>query len=129
MDSKVFKQTLRTFLGVPYEWGGMNHRGSDCSGTVCAALEAASGKRLRVTADFLYRNLFVYAASGGEDVISAVFFLDEKGKAVHVAGCCGSGLYLNQSRREADQCAHLRTKQELGQLYSDLKMVEREVLC
>ena len=55
-------------LGTPYVWGGGTTEGSDCSGTVCAALNAMTGRERRVTADALYRTARVGSSSRAEPV-------------------------------------------------------------
>ena len=57
-DAEIFGKLLREFTGTPYVWGGATTEASDCSGTVCAALNALYERERRVTADDLYRRFF-----------------------------------------------------------------------
>lgn len=121
----IFCATLKEFVGAPYVWGGSSPKGSDCSGSVCAALSTALGKKIRVDADTLYRRFFT------EDVRSfceggflyAVFFLDGTGRAVHVAGWCGS-FYVNVSSLEKSGGA-VRTEEQMKRMYSHLAFKRR----
>ena len=56
--------------------------------------------------------------------IQAVFFLDGTGKAVHVAGCMGEGLFMNESRIEKNGGTP-RTLGELKAMYSPFRLVRR----
>jgi len=124
-DGEVFGTLLEEFNGTPYVWGAGGTEGSDCSGTVCASLNAVFGKNIRVTADSLFRNYFTKKA---EDYcgIQAAFFLDETGKAVHVAGYMGEGLFLNESRLEKNGGTP-RTLSELKAMYSPFLLVRRKL--
>ena len=124
-DGEVFGTLLEEFNGTPYVWGAGGTEGSDCSGTVCASLNAVFGKNIRVTADSLFRNYFTKKA---EDYcgIQAAFFLDETGKAVHVAGYMGEGLFLNESRLEKNGGTP-RTLSELKAMYSPFLPVRRKL--
>jgi murein DD-endopeptidase len=92
-------------FGSPYSWGKENPEGSDCSGSVCLALYAATGLLIRTTADDLYRRVFTKVNPRAAD-IRAVFYLTKKdkqhgdravtpGTAVHVAGILEDGVILN----------------------------------
>ena len=53
---------------------------------------------------------------------TAVFFLNKAGKAVHVAGYCGNGFFINMSSLEPNEICHRRTLSELCQMYNHLDM-------
>lgn len=121
----VFCAALREFVGAPYVWGGGSPKGSDCSGSVCAALSLAMGKRIRVDADTLFRELFTEDMQGFSEggLLYAAFFLDGSRRAVHVAGWCGSS-YVNVSSLEKSGGA-MRTEEQMKSMYSHLAFKRR----
>ncbi|MBR1402613.1 MAG: C40 family peptidase [Treponema sp.] len=123
LRGELFRTALAEFNGTPYVWGGSSIDGSDCSGSVCAALNAVFGTSIRVTADGLYRFYFTRNAES-DSHIQAAFFLDENGKAVHVAGALGGGLYMNESCIEKNGGTP-RTLGELKAMYSPFRLVRR----
>lgn len=127
---KIYCEALMEFEGAPYVWGGSSPLGSDCSGSVCAALSRALGKNLRVTADELYRRYFtanVFSAKNTfayENFLCAVFFVDGAGRAVHVAGWCGFA-YMNVSSLEPSKCGAFRSEDDMRRMYPHLRMAKR----
>ena len=122
----VYTHILMEFYGTPYVWGGSSPQGSDCSGSVCAAMSLATGKNVRVTADELYRRYFTEDVTNSrrESTLCAASFLDGSGRAVHVAGLC-EGMYMNVSRFEPNKAGNFRTAAELRRLYPHLLMLKR----
>jgi murein DD-endopeptidase len=94
-EAKKFAYFLMLQYNAPYGWGKENPESSDCSGAVCLALAAATGKFIRVTADDLLKKVFTvkYPPPG---TIRAAFFIDRKlDRAVHCAGFVDEGIVLN----------------------------------
>jgi murein DD-endopeptidase len=102
-------QKYQYFLGLqygsPYGWGEENPEASDCSGAVCMALYAATGKLIRTTADDLYRRVFTIKSPSPGD-IQAAFWITQKagshgdrevdtGTATHIAGVVGREVVLS----------------------------------
>lgn len=124
-QAAVYEAALLEFVGAPYLWGGGEREGSDCSGSVCAALSLALGEKVRVTADTLYRKFFTEDTEdfSGGGFLYAAFFLDRSGKALHVAGWCGF-CYVNVSSLEKSGGA-MRSEQEMRIMYSHLEFKRR----
>lgn len=118
-SEEMYQYLLLEFNGVPYIHGGETLDGSDCSGSVCCVLSHVFQKKIRVTADELYKRYFTKQPRGYSG-IQAMFFLDASGKAVHVAGGTGSGEYMNVSNFEANHCGALRDEYDLKQMYKHL---------
>lgn len=123
--SNNFMKTLKLFENVPYVWGGESLSGSDCSGTICFALNNTFNTDIRITADELLKNYFTRTYSNNkENDICALFFLNNK-KAIHVSGYIGNGLYLNESSLEPNYCGVIRREDELYKIYNHLVIVKR----
>jgi murein DD-endopeptidase len=97
-------------FGSPYRWGKENPETSDCSGSVCMALFAATGLLIRTTADDLLKRVFTKVNPLKSD-IRAVFFVAKNykqhgegyaiaGTAIHVAGIIDDGIIFNASTLE-----------------------------
>ncbi len=120
----VYRFLLGQFVGASYIWGGSSVCGTDCSGSVCACLSRAIGKQFRVTADELFRNYFSKDAADVaslEGEIAAAFFLDKDGRAVHVAGYQGRGMFVNASSIEPGGRASKRSYEELLGMYRNFR--------
>jgi len=123
-DKDIFEFCLSCFEKTPYHLGFDRPEESDCSGTVCRALSCTYGRHIRVTADELYRRYFTERTDrdGG---ICAVFFINGEGRAVHVAGYAGNGLFMNESQCEPGRCGTFRTAGELRKMYGSFRIEER----
>ena len=73
---------LNEFNGTPYKWGKSTITESDCSGTICATINAVFNKNIRVTANDLFYNIFTEPYTKGTENIHAVFFINKDKKAV-----------------------------------------------
>lgn len=91
-----WRMLIRFFAGAGYDWGKENLYGSDCSGLVCAPLYIL-GYNIRVSADFLYNNIFLKKVTkyADRDKIMAVFYINESGKCTHVAPVLENYIVMN----------------------------------
>lgn len=125
IKSKNFMKTLKLFENVPYNWGGESLKGSDCSGTICYALNKTFNTNIRITANELFLKYFTRITSNNpENDICALFFL-KNNKAIHVSGYIGNDLYLNESSLEPKYCGVIRNEKELYKMYKHLVIVKR----
>ena len=79
-----------------------------------------------MTADELYRRIFTVSVLN-EVQIGAAFFTDSEGKAIHVAGYCGKGLFMNVSSLEKNRKGAFRTMDELKAMYPRLNLSVRSL--
>ena len=122
-DEKIFASLVMQFDATPYRWSGSSTDGSDCSGLCCACLNALCGTSTRVTADYLYHHYFIRGGDMQKEGIWAAFFLNDEGKAVHIACRIYDDYFMNESSIEKDKKANVRTLDELKVMYSSYKMV------
>ena len=122
----IFEYLLSCYEGAVYTWGGHEPGASDCSGTLRGTLGVMTGMRLEETADSFYKKYFTLNPDY-EGKITALFFLDSTGRAVHVAAYAGSSLFINCSRAEPGQLASFRSEQELRKMYSQFRIVARSL--
>jgi len=90
----VFMETIRSYLGRWYSWGGDDPAGMDCSGLIVEALKSC-GKLTEhedLTADGLYR-LYLPRLTQKPRQGCLIFRFNKNNKAVHVGVCRDSAHY------------------------------------
>lgn len=93
MISKILN-TAKSYLGVPYVWGGTSPSGFDCSGYINYVF-GKHGINLPRTAQQMYKSLGTL--KGGASAGDIVFF-SESGKGITHAGISlGNGKYIHSS--------------------------------
>ena len=85
---RVFMETAHSCLNVPYEWGGNNPLGLDCSGYVCWCLKAAGLLRYNedAAADGLWHR-FSSMECPTPRAGAMVFWFNANDKAYHIGIC------------------------------------------
>ena len=124
----------------PYLWGKEMPAAADCSGSICLALAASTGKIIRTTAEGLYRKFFTVKAPEIED-IQAVFFITrydrqhgdriaKSGEVVHVAGIIHDGVVMNVVEPKSDirLIASMRHSYELMGCETVVRGLDRSAL-
>ena len=90
LDKDAFMQTIKSYLNMPYIWGGDDFLGFDCSGSVVECLKSISyiGLGDDFTADGLWQRFKDYETSiKGTREGALIFWFDKYGKAYHIAIC------------------------------------------
>jgi len=86
----------QSFLGTPYEWGGLSANGIDCSGLVHLAFRLAG---LAVPRDAWQQEAAAEAVTAGEELPGDLVTYGEE-RADHVAFWLGDGRILHATARE-----------------------------
>ena len=89
-------EEARTFLGAPYEWGGMSERGIDCSGLVHMAYRRL-GKLVPRDAD---QQEDAGADVPGERLAPGDLVTYGEEQATHIAFWLGDGRILHSTQRD-----------------------------
>ncbi len=128
-EDELFKRLLLEFEGTSYGWGDESVLSCDCSGSVCAALSYTKNIEFRVTANFLFYNVFTIPITNKhiDSGYVAIFFLNKDEKAIHVAGYCGQGYFMNVSSIEPNKIARKRSLNELKQMYKSFRIELRKM--
>ena len=90
-------EAARSYLGTPYEWGGMTRAGIDCSGLVHMSFRALG--RL-VPRDSWQQEAAGVPIASGEERPGDVVVYGNDARADHVSFWCGGGGILHATARE-----------------------------
>jgi cell wall-associated NlpC family hydrolase len=90
-------EAARSYLGAPYEWGGMTERGIDCSGLVHMAYRRAGQV---IPRDAHQQEAAATAVDEADARPGDLVCFGEPGKAHHIAFWLGDGRILHASARD-----------------------------
>lgn len=96
-DNELLYETVNSWLGVPYKYGGTDRKGIDCSAFVGAVYRKVYGITLHRTSNDMLQDVTLISRSQLREG-DLLFFTNSKGKVSHV------GIYLKD-----DLFAHAST--------------------
>jgi len=99
VDPRVFTRVVEMYVGIPYQEGGRDAGGIDCSNLACALYEDYSGKRLPASTRSLYR-LPQAVPESDLQVGDLVFFSFGGGRPTHVGVYMGEGRFVHASESQ-----------------------------
>ena len=89
-DNEKLYQTINSWLGVPYKYGGTDRSGIDCSAFVGTVYKSVYGVTLHRTANDMLNDVSLISRSQLREG-DLLFFVNSKGKVSHV------GIYLKDN--------------------------------
>lgn len=95
-DNADLYETVNSWLGVPYKYGGTDRNGIDCSAFVGAVYKKVYGKTMRRTANEMLRDVELIGKSQLREG-DLLFFTNSKGKVSHVGIYLKDGLFAHAS--------------------------------
>ena len=95
-DNATLYETVNSWLGVPYKYGGTDRDGIDCSAFVGTVYKKVYGKSLRRTANDMLRDVELIT-KGQLREGDLLFFTYSKGKVSHVGIYLKDGLFAHAS--------------------------------
>ena len=95
-DNATLYETVNSWLGVPYKYGGTDRDGIDCSAFVGTVYKKVYGKSLRRTANDMLRDVELIT-KGQLREGDLLFFTNSKGKVSHVGIYLKDGLFAHAS--------------------------------
>ena len=107
----AFKSELENFLGVPYRFGGVSHKGIDCSGFAKRLFSEAFGIELPHNSRAISRLDFLEDLPVDPDRLrpsDLLFFGSQKGRIDHVGISLGEDRFIHASRSKGVIVSSLR---------------------
>lgn len=95
-DNERLYETVNSWLGVPYKYGGNDRQGIDCSAFVGVVYREVYGVSLHRTANDMLRDVTLIAREQLAEG-DLLFFTNSKGKVSHVGIYLKQGLFAHSS--------------------------------
>lgn len=95
-DNHALYETVNSWLGVPYKYGGTDRNGIDCSAFVGTVFRQVYGVELHRTANDMLRDVSLISRSELREG-DILFFTNSKGKVSHVGIYLKEGLFAHAS--------------------------------
>jgi cell wall-associated NlpC family hydrolase len=95
-DNAKLYETVNSWLGVPYKYGGTDRSGIDCSAFVGTVYKKVYGKTLSRTANDMLRDVELIGKNQLREG-DLLFFTNSKGKVSHVGIYLKDGLFAHAS--------------------------------
>lgn len=95
-DNHALYETVNSWLGVPYKYGGTDRNGIDCSAFVGTVFRLVYGVELHRTANDMLRDVSLISRSELREG-DILFFTNSKGKVSHVGIYLKEGLFAHAS--------------------------------
>ena len=95
-DNQDLYETVNSWLGVPYKYGGTDRNGIDCSAFVGTVYKKVYRKTLHRTANEMLRDVELISKSQLREG-DLLFFTNSKGKVSHVGIYLKDGLFAHSS--------------------------------
>lgn len=95
-DNALLYETVNSWLGVPYKYGGNDRQGIDCSAFVGAIYREVYGVSLHRTANDMLRDVQLITREQLHEG-DLLFFTNSKGKVSHVGIYLKEGLFAHSS--------------------------------
>lgn len=114
-QADIIISEARTYLGVPYKWGGLSRQGLDCSGLVFRSFEKAGIKLPRTTEGLAETGSKVKLKKTQPGDLLFFALSDKPGKVTHV------GIVTKKSRGRLPDFIHASTSKGVVESSLELK--------
>lgn len=108
-DNAALYETVNSWLGVPYRYGGTDRNGIDCSAFVGVVYRQVYGVNLHRTANDILRDVELIGKSHLREG-DILFFTNSKGKVSHVGIYLKDGLFAHSSTSNGVSVSRLEDK-------------------
>ena len=108
-DNAKLYETVNSWLGVPYKYGGTDRNGIDCSAFVGVVYREVYGVNLHRTANDMLQDVRLISRTQLREG-DLLFFTNSKGKVSHVGIYLKDGLFAHSSTSNGVSVSQLESK-------------------